>query len=158
MHVLRQTLSKDHLSMISHCDSAFVIWNTLVSFKEQASHDVEREPIVDESDQACHMVQENDSLEVNSDSHLDDCASTSNDEHDSRVEHVLNEKLSMFYENLLSKCKALKNKSFDLKKENEILFSKLDLVLKEKDEISSERDSLKTQLDLVLKEKWDFEM
>ena len=28
---LRQSLSKDHLSMISHCDSAFTVWNTLTS-------------------------------------------------------------------------------------------------------------------------------
>ena len=25
---LRHTLSKDYLCMISHCDSAFVVWNT----------------------------------------------------------------------------------------------------------------------------------
>ena len=58
----------------------------------------------------------------------------------------------MFCENLLSKYKALKNKSVDLK-ENKNLFSKLDMVLQERVEISSERDSLKTQLDLTLKRK-----
>ena len=63
------------------------------------------------------MVQENDSLEVNSDSPLDDFATNFNDEHDSMDAHVLNEKLSMFCENLLSKYKDLKNKSFNLKKD-----------------------------------------
>ena len=58
----------------------------------------------------------------------------------------------MFCENLLSKYKLLKSKSFELKEENKNLFSKLNMVLQEKVEISSERDSLKTQLDLVLKE------
>ena len=79
------------------------MWNTLTSTKEQAQHILEREPRRDESDQAYFMVQENDSLEVNLDSHLDDCANTSNDEHDSMDAHVLNEELSLFCENLLSK-------------------------------------------------------
>jgi len=50
LHVFRKTLSKDHLSIVSHCDSAFTMWNTLVSPKEQASPYDEIEPIVDESD------------------------------------------------------------------------------------------------------------
>ena len=81
---------------------------------------METEPIVDESVQACYIVQENDSLEVTSNSHLDDCASSSNDHHDNTDAHALNEELFEFYENLLSKYKVLKNKSFDLKKENEM--------------------------------------
>ena len=34
---LRHTLSKEQFSMISHCDSAFAVWNTLTSpgFKRQ---------------------------------------------------------------------------------------------------------------------------
>ena len=30
---LRHTLSKEQLSMVSHCDSAFATWNTLTSPK-----------------------------------------------------------------------------------------------------------------------------
>ena len=82
MHKPRQTLSKDHLSIVSHCDSAIAVWNTLSFLKEHASNYVEREPAIDESEQACFMVQGNDSLEVTSYSHLDDYASSSND-HDS---------------------------------------------------------------------------
>ena len=70
------------------------------SLKEQASNNVEREPIVDESEQAYHMVQGNDSLEVNSKTHLDDCAISSN-YHDSMDAHALNEELSEFCENML---------------------------------------------------------
>ena len=33
LHALRQTLSKKYLSMISHCNSAFVVWNTLTYLK-----------------------------------------------------------------------------------------------------------------------------
>ena len=60
--------------MVSHCESAFAVWNTLTSPKEQTSHILEREAIRDESKQTCYMVQGNDSLEVNSDTHLDDSA------------------------------------------------------------------------------------
>ena len=35
MEALRHTLSKEHLCMISHCDSAFAVWNTLTSPKLQ---------------------------------------------------------------------------------------------------------------------------
>ena len=56
LHALRQTLSKDYLSMISHCDPAFIVWNTLSSLKEQASNNVVRKPIVNESDEACYMI------------------------------------------------------------------------------------------------------
>ena len=140
LHALRQTLSKQYLSLLSHCDSAFAVWNTLISLKEQPSNYLGKEPIVDESDEACYMVQGIDSLEVKSDTYLDVCAS-SPDDHDSSIDaHALKEELSICCENLLSKYKFLKKKSFDLKRENENLFSKLDLVLKEKIEVSNERD------------------
>ena len=29
LEALRHTLSKEYLSMVSHCDSAFAVWNTL---------------------------------------------------------------------------------------------------------------------------------
>jgi len=31
MGALRHTLSKDHISLISYCDSAFVVWSILTS-------------------------------------------------------------------------------------------------------------------------------
>ena len=83
------------MSIISHFDSAFAVWNTLISHKEQASNISERESIGDESDQACYMVQENDSLEVTLDSHLDDCTSSFNNDN-AMDAYVLNEELSMF--------------------------------------------------------------
>ena len=54
--------------------------------------------MVDESDEACYMVQGNDSLEVHSDAHLDDSANSSNDDHDCMDAHALIEKLSLFCE------------------------------------------------------------
>ena len=73
---------------------------------------LDREAIVDESDQACFMVQGIDSLEVKSDTHLDDNASSSCDENAMNA-HALNEEFFMFYEKLLSKYKALKFKSIN---------------------------------------------
>ena len=64
MDALKYTLSKEHMSLVSHCDSIFAVWNTLISLKEQASNNVERDPIVDESDEVYYMVQENDSLKA----------------------------------------------------------------------------------------------
>jgi len=64
---LRHTLSKDQFSIISHCDSAFAVWNTLTSPELQTTNNVEKESSGEESDQACFMVQGNDSLEVISD-------------------------------------------------------------------------------------------
>ena len=54
----RHTLSKEHLSLISHCDSDFTVWNTLISPKEQVQHIVEREPRRGKSEQTCYMAQE----------------------------------------------------------------------------------------------------
>ena len=60
----RSTLNKEYLSMVSHCDSAFAVWNTLTSPKLQTPIIMEEESS-GESEQHCYMVQENDSLEVN---------------------------------------------------------------------------------------------
>ena len=60
----RSTLSKNYLCMISHCDSTFAVWNTLTSPKLQTPNLMEKESSEDESDDACYMVQGNDSLEV----------------------------------------------------------------------------------------------
>ena len=88
LHTLRQTLSKNYLSIVSHCDSAFTVQNTLTSLKEQTT--VLEQKSSDESDEACYMVQGIDSLEVKSDTHLDDCASSSDDHNSNMDVHVLN--------------------------------------------------------------------
>jgi len=52
---------------------------------------VEKEPLVDKSNKTCYMVKGNDSLEVHSETHLDDNASSSGD--DNMDADVLNEEL-----------------------------------------------------------------
>ena len=38
LEALRHTLSKDDLFIVSHGDSAFAVWNTLISPKVQMAH------------------------------------------------------------------------------------------------------------------------
>ena len=105
-----------------------------------------------ESDSQCLMVQGNDSLEVQSETHLDsnDCASSSScDDFDA---HALNEELSIVCEKLIEKYKILKKKSLGIEKENKSLHSRLNNILQEKVEVYNERDSLRSQLELALKE------
>ena len=102
LDALKKTLSKDHLSMVSHCDSGFAVWNTLTS-KLQTTKYVQKESSGEESEQACYMVQGNDALEVHSKTQLDNCASSSNDDHDSIDVDALNEELFIICENLLEK-------------------------------------------------------
>ena len=64
LDALKQTLSKEYLMIVSHCDSAFAVWNTLTSPKLQTPKYVEEESSGGEYEQACYMVQGNDSLEL----------------------------------------------------------------------------------------------
>ena len=105
---LKYSLSKEYLFIISHCDSAFTVWITLTSPELKTTNYVEKEPLVDESDETCYMVQENDSLEVHSETHLDDSASSSGD--DNMDADALNEELFIVCENLLEKYQVLKKK------------------------------------------------
>ena len=57
---LRYTLSKEHLSIVSHCDSAFAVSNTLTSLKLPTTNIMEKKSRKDESEQHCYMVQGND--------------------------------------------------------------------------------------------------
>ena len=84
------------------------MWNTLTSPKLQTPNYVEEESSRDESEQACYMVQGNDSLEIHSENQLEDCASSSDDDHDNMDAYTLNEELSIFCENLLEKYELLK--------------------------------------------------
>ena len=64
MIALKQTLSNNYLFKVANCDSTFTVWNTLISLEDHIPNEMERESSEDDSDQACFMVQENDSLEV----------------------------------------------------------------------------------------------
>ena len=42
LEALRCTLNKEYLMLVSHCDSAFTVWNTLISPKLQTTKYVEK--------------------------------------------------------------------------------------------------------------------
>ena len=67
LDALKHSLCKEYLSMISHCDSDFAVWNTLTSPELQTTINMEKESSEEMSDQPYFMVQGNDSLEVHSD-------------------------------------------------------------------------------------------
>ena len=52
---LRSMLNKEYLMLVSNCDSAFTVWNTLTSLKLQTSNIMEKESSR-EPEQACYMV------------------------------------------------------------------------------------------------------
>ena len=43
LDALKHKLSKEYLRMVSHCDSAFAVWNTLTSPELQTTNNVEKE-------------------------------------------------------------------------------------------------------------------
>ena len=65
IHALKSTLNDEYLSMVSNFDSAFVVWNTLVSLDEQKQYYAGSDSD-DRSDASniCYMVQRDNSLEV----------------------------------------------------------------------------------------------
>jgi len=85
----KKTLNNDYNSRVANCDSAFAVWNTLISLEEQNSNDMERESSEDDCDQECFMIQRNDPLEVNLESEINEDV------------NMLNDELAIFCEDLL---------------------------------------------------------
>ena len=67
LKVLRKSLSKEYLNIVSHCDSASPVQNILTSPELQIQINEEEKSSGEESDQHYFMVQGNDSFEVYSD-------------------------------------------------------------------------------------------
>ena len=150
LRAIRNSLSKEYLSMISHCDSAFAVWNILTSPELQTQINMGERFRRDKSDEHCFIVQENDSLEVQSKTQLN--ANSSSYCNECMEAQAINNELAKRCEKLLEKYKLLKKDNIGLKEENKNLSSTLENVLQEKEEISSECNSLKSQLDLALNE------
>jgi len=73
LEAIRSTLNKNYLMLVSNLDSAFAVWNkltTTTTSKLQVPIQQEEESSGD-SESQCLMVQGNDSLEVQSESQLD---------------------------------------------------------------------------------------
>ena len=67
IHALKSTLNDEYLFRVANFDSAFVVWNTLVSLSEQKQYYIGSDSD-DRSDASniCYMVQGDNPLEVNS--------------------------------------------------------------------------------------------
>jgi len=102
LKALRKSLSKEYLNIVSHCNSAFAVWNILTSPELQTQINEKEKSSGEESDQRCLMVQGNDSLEVYSDTQLDNSTSSSCNE--CVDAHALNNELAIgsekFYKNI----------------------------------------------------------
>ena len=73
IHVLKSTLNDKYLSRVSNFDSAFVVWNTIVSLGEQEQYYAGSDSDVgSDASNLCYMVQGDNPLEVNSESELDE--------------------------------------------------------------------------------------
>ena len=64
LKALKKSLSKEYLNIISHCGSAFAMWNILTSPELQTPINEKEKSSREESDQRYFTVQRNDSLEV----------------------------------------------------------------------------------------------
>ena len=100
LKALRASLSKEYLHVFSHYNFAFAVLNILTSPELQTLINKKRKSSRDESDQRCFMVQENDSLEVHSDTQLDSASSSCDEYIDA---DALNENYLLFVK------KSLKN-------------------------------------------------
>jgi len=108
LEAIRNTLSKDYLLHVSNIDSAFAVWNILTTTTtSKLQLPIQEEESSGESESQSYMVQGNDSLEVHSESQLDndDASSSCNDFVDP---HALNEELSIVCEKLIEKYNVLK--------------------------------------------------
>ena len=73
IHALKSTLNDEYLSRVSNFDSAFVVWNTIISLGEQEQYYAGSDSNVgSEAFNVCYMVQGDNPLEVNTESELEE--------------------------------------------------------------------------------------
>ena len=118
---LRASLDKDLLHVFAHYDSAFAIWSILTSPELPKIINKLRRSRRDKSDEHCLIVQGNDSLEVQSESQLDD--SSSSYCYGCLEAQTLNMELATKLDNFLEKHKLLKEDNLVLKNELKNLLS-----------------------------------
>ena len=81
IHALKSTLNDNYLCRVANLDSAFVVWNTIVSLGEQEQYYAGSDSDVEsEASNIYYMVQGDNPVEVNSESELDEDVDMSYDE------------------------------------------------------------------------------
>ena len=146
LHALRSTLNNEYLSRVANFDSAFIVWNTIVSLGEQKQYYAGSDS--DDGSDASniwYIVQGDNPLEINSESELDEDVDMPYDELALFCQQILEK-----YDVLKKNNKRLKNKFECISKENKFLnvflFSKLN-------DICEGNNSLKNKIIMVEKEK-----
>ena len=110
---LRASLSEHLLPVFDRYDSAFAVWSILTSPELPVIINKLRRSRRDKSDEHCLMVQGKNSLEVQSDSQLDDCSSSYCD--GCLEAQTLNMELATKLENFLEKHNLLKKNNLELR-------------------------------------------
>ena len=73
LHALRSTLNDVYLSRVANLDSAFVVWNTMISLGEQEQYYTGSDSDVgSDASNVCYMVQGDNPLEVTTESEVDE--------------------------------------------------------------------------------------
>ena len=90
LHALKSTLNNEYLSRVSNIDSAFIVWNTIISLDEQEQYYAGSDSDVEsEASNACYMVQGDNPLEVNIESKLEEDVDMSYNELESFCQQLL---------------------------------------------------------------------
>jgi len=127
LRTLRASLNEDLVHVFDHYDTTFAVWSILTSPELPVIINKLRRSRRDMSEEHCFMVQGKDSLEVNSDSQLDD--SSSSFCHGCFEVQNLNVKLASKLENFVEKHNSLKKMHFELKEEKTDLCSTFETIL-----------------------------
>ena len=117
IHALKSTLNDDYLYRVAKLDSAFVVWNTILSLGEKEQYYAGSDSDVDACN-LCYMVQGDNPLEVTTESGVD-------------------EDVDMSYDELTSFCQQLLEKYDMLRKDNKKIKNKFNCLLKEKGSLST---------------------
>ena len=111
IHALKSTLNDEYLSRVSNIESAFVVWNTLISLGKQKQYYKGSDSDDGRTtSNMCYMVQGDAPLEVNSESELDE------------DDNIPYDDLALLCKMLLKKYDLLKVENEKLKKENNTFF------------------------------------
>ena len=65
IHALKSTLNDEYLSRVSNFDSAFIVWNTIISLdKQEEYYEGSDSDVRSDASNMCYMVQGDDPLEI----------------------------------------------------------------------------------------------
>ena len=131
IHALKSTLNNDYLCRVANIDSAFVVWNIILSLDEKEQYYAGSDSDVgSDASNVCYMVQGDNPLDVTTESEVEEDVDMSYDEFTSFCQQLLekydmikkdNKNLKKKFDCMLKENDSFKNKVACIEKENEIL-------------------------------------